>query len=358
MLAALACARGARADGGGELGACELAVRVEPAAAAWGSAVEELRAELAGRGDVDRCAAVRVEPAAEGAEVTVTSGGRAAVRIVETPADLRATVLALVVVPPPPVVAIRAPIELPALPRSLPPAPDLATDLAPDLATARAEPRAPTELRARAALPAAGAGIDLRMAGGAAWRGGRVGAALTAAASVERAGWIASATGRWEQGLGGGGDRPFDASLGDGPPLPLEGAVRSIGIGVEVGHAVRLGPVSLALTAGPAYAHVSQELHVGAVASARDGKSAPPRMPVQLRLEEDQRSASVLRLAGSLRATVRLSPRLSPYIELGACHDLGAAGDAPAPVDAVATIGSLPARSVGVLVGFQLWSRR
>lgn len=68
----------------------------------WLQAVEETRRRFTGRRDVDRCATLAVEPAAGAASVSVRSSrGRSVTRSVESPDDLQATALALLVLPPP-----------------------------------------------------------------------------------------------------------------------------------------------------------------------------------------------------------------------------------------------------------------
>src|SRR5262245_57057194 len=97
VLGTVACAGAALAEPAAE---CELVLEAGTLSAPWLRVIEELRTELATRTDVDRCAHLRVAPVPEGATVAVTSGDRPAVRVVGTPADLRAAIVALVVVPP------------------------------------------------------------------------------------------------------------------------------------------------------------------------------------------------------------------------------------------------------------------
>lgn len=245
VLASYACSRAALAE---RAPACELVVRTGPLAAPWVRAIEALRAELAVRPDIDHCADLRVAPAAEGATIEVTSGGRLAARVVETPADLRAAIIALLVIPPssrPSAPPPRAAVELPALPSGLP------SSIGPGVAVERADaPETPEtpETPIRSTKPNGPAALlDLRMAGGAAWSGSRVGAAITASASRERAGWIVSATGRWERGQRETGDRPA-VSLSRTLAPPDEDSVQAIGIGIELGRELQLGPVAVALS--------------------------------------------------------------------------------------------------------------
>src|SRR5262245_23615518 len=68
---------------------------------AWQRASDALAEELAARTDVERCAEVTIQATRAWASVVVTIGDRLARRTVAEPADLRAAVLALVLVPEP-----------------------------------------------------------------------------------------------------------------------------------------------------------------------------------------------------------------------------------------------------------------
>lgn len=95
---------------------CTPAIHDAELPAAWQQAVDVLKTELAMRTDIERCVdiAVRVDPDLRHASVVVTLGEHRAVRAVADPADLRSTVLALLIEPaqaPPDVAAKSAVID-------------------------------------------------------------------------------------------------------------------------------------------------------------------------------------------------------------------------------------------------------
>src|SRR5687768_17032457 len=70
----------------------------------WQRAVEAMTDELSTRTDIERCVDIDVRPDGARMRVVVVMGDRQATRTVAEPADLRATLLSLVLVPiPPPV---------------------------------------------------------------------------------------------------------------------------------------------------------------------------------------------------------------------------------------------------------------
>src|SRR3954471_13870214 len=98
---------------------CAAGIRSERLRGAWLRAVIAVERTLAGRDDIDRCVELVVTPEAGGVRIVARrSDGETAVRHVESPADVGPTALALMLVPPVPLV-----LPVPPEPAGSPPMP-------------------------------------------------------------------------------------------------------------------------------------------------------------------------------------------------------------------------------------------
>ena len=281
--------------------------------AAWQRVSDALAQELAARTDVERCAGVTIHATPAGASVVVAVGDRRARRAVVEPADLRATVLALLLVPelPPAVAPTSAPDPAPA---SMAPTPIV--DAAADSLAARvvhAESRPTSRPRSR---------FDLAVTMGLVWTDQTAHLAPGASVRWTSGGWLAGLEGRLDVG---------GAILHEAVAVPQAGQttapsayeLRSRAVGAEMGRQLTLGPAIVAATLGPRVIEFVQTSML------------------------ETTSRTVVQLGGQLRVG-RATHRFGWFVAIDASFELGG------PTIAMADAPALPTWCAGLALGAEL----
>jgi hypothetical protein len=311
---------------------CTPAIHGTDLPAAWRTAVETVNGELATRTDIERCVDidVRVDPDRRRASVVIALGEHRALRAVADPADLRSTVLALLLEP-------------------RPTPPDVSSGSARDprdlTSPARAEPESPHrplaamtwarepiehDLAARVLVPdrvPAPIAVDIGIAIGALWTDGAAHPSVAAALRESRAGWSAGVFGRLATSSASGsmGVSGSPAAAATSTAMPdTSGPTGSREVGAELGHRFDLGAVALAVGAGPSLVML-EKIEASAVAKTR-----------------------AVRAGGSIRVESASMRHVGLYLAIDASFDLGELPDA----GAVTT--GLPTWSMGAALGGEL----
>ena len=297
MLALLVAASPARAE------PCAPAVHRGELTEDWERAALAVDHELATRPDIERCVDIEIEVRVAGAPATVVVviGDRRATRSVAEPADLRATLLALVLAPIP-----------------SPTAPPIDDGVVAPIVIRVIRPR--TIARTETPVPSR---IDAGVALGALWidRDARPAAALR----------IRGTHGTWSLGLAGRltappssrGSQPTSSDAM--PPRVYELLSREVGI--EIGRRFDRGWVALTASGGPSLVVLEQRQLAGDPAS---------------------RSSSLVRMGAQLRAETVSSRRLGLFVVVDASWDAGHLG---VTGDAMTGAPALPTWSTGIALG-------
>jgi len=268
--------------------ACPAQVHVRDGDPAWSAAAEAVRAELAVRADVDRCAEVEVAPSSGGARITVWfEDGRRATRDVASPRELRAAMLVLVLAIDP----VAQPLEL-----HVPPAPD-------------APPVPDLDLGVRAATAGdVHEGFGLAIGGelGTVWTGTHYGAAF----GVE----LRGSRGPWNLGVAVHASKSHIAGAVGFTATDVE-------LAAELGYCIHVGAIPLTVFAGPRIAWLGQQLDHAIppsyVAVANPKTGASEMVPV-----DDTRQATVFRASAGVRAELVAGPRFALGVVARAAGDV------------------------------------
>jgi hypothetical protein len=284
----------------------------------WTNELQAVRSELATRADVDHCASIWLVATTDGARVLVTLvDGRSTARRAASPPDLRATLIALLLVPEAPDAA--AGVADP--PRADPPSP------APAPVPSPGADAAPQE---RATSPPSGrdgAAIDLGATGSGRWSGRYPGASLAAFADLTLGPWVVGVSGRFAS-YDGPGSSPGRAGY----------ALEAIEIGAEAGYRFPVGPTFVTVAAGPSFVDTWQ-----ALSSPTGSKTGAP-----IAVGGSPRDGRVLRLGGAVRCTFLSWRRLRLFAGADASVDAMADSGNSLPG---ATTDPLPTWSAGVSLG-------
>jgi hypothetical protein len=260
----------------------------------WQRALDALRDEIATRSDIERCVTItlRLAPDHHHASLAVALDDRRAVRTLTDPADLRTTLLALLLEPqptspvggPPPVIA---PVHA-----DIPP---------PPLAV-----RAHTTVTRDTSSPMA---LTIGIAIGALYTDGGAHPSVAAALHESR--------GPWSIGV-------FGRLASSGSSAMSVGGTTSRELGADLGHRFELAPAALTVSAGPSIVSL-EKLGADALVKSR-----------------------AVRAAGSVRVEPASLRHVHLYVSVDASIDLGTLADS----GAVAT--GLPTWSLGAALGGEL----
>ena len=265
---------------------CTPAIHGAELPAAWRQAVDTVNGELAMRTDIERCVDidVRVDQDRRHASIVVTLGERRALRAVADPADLRPTVLALLLAPqpsPPDVSTQPDTIDRPGAVQG--PSRDLTSPARAEPESAPNRPRPPMwtrepvehDLAARVIVPdraTAPIAVAVGIAIGAVWTDGGAHPSVAAAIREGRGRWSAGVFGRLATSSGSGS---MAASGSTGAPAAgtamsdsSVGPTSSREVGAELGRRFELGAVVLTVSAGPSVVML-EKVEAAAVAKTR-----------------------------------------------------------------------------------------
>ena len=307
---------------------CTPEVRASGEDQAWKRAIDAVRGELASRGDIERCAAieVRVEPRGQDTEVTVVIDGRRAVRMVADPADMRTTLLSLLLEPELGRDGGTAEVPTPEPASTAPPIAETSTpQYVPLTLGLEAETRVVVPAPARASIA-----IDASLAMGASWSGGAVQPTAAAMLRETRQAWSIDVFGRLvlaemshtTQSTSSTGNSVPGSGMPSGRP-----ATSSRELGAELGHRFELRPVAVTVSAGPTLVLLRQAAPMGL------------------------QTASVVRAGAAVRVETRSMRHLGVYLSLDGAVDVGQLDSSSSAAGATS---ALPTWSVGAALGGEL----
>jgi hypothetical protein len=313
--------------------ACALTIRAEGLDERWTRELDAIRAGFASRQDVDPCASLFLERAADGRArlVVVLKDGRSTERTLVDPVDLRSIVTALVLLPEqsiPPRTSetdeTRADLTEAVGPTSPVPASVEASKR--DYATSATESRPANGSRAR---------LDLGGLGGARWSGAAPAGAVGVFADLRLGDWVLGAHGRWDG---------YTALSG-----LVDYTTQALEFGAELGHDVRLGATSLTVLAGPSFVALSQTLQSTPPSVYVSGLNPKTGTPIGT-VTPFARQGQVLRLGGAIRWYVLSRPPVRLFASADAEFDASSDAGNRAP-SALAATSLLPVWSAGLSLG-------